>query len=526
MEVAEAPRLSGRFNLDSVAKEHMNEGLETWTPHEPVPSLRNLEAGQIRPLMDIALPGLTSISTSGIQTGTGTSRLKELQERLQSRALEISAREGQPSTWMEYPLRSVVISSNKKKTDGAYHRHNRENWTAAQRERRDAFRDAAWVEYFAQPRIPEGTVHLLFGDSLVRVLTRIQAHWQVGILSFSGAAMPQILASLELLEMRKMYTVTLMMGTNDVSRGESSKMMRLHDKVSCILEELRIYLDPAVLTICTVPYNMMYDQNARDMNERVRHINGIIRQIQQKSVLPVRLLEVARMMEDSLPEDSSSDGIHFDRPRGTEWLNGVFQKHINFLESDLVETGQFTFGPPPKPSFFPARSSRSRQLGSTPMERDEAEFSTSQSFVVSSVVGVANRKKTEGTGGTSRARYLERVKDLDLEDLACRQELAEVLGLKSLSHEDLNNYHCVDWLKTHEAHFSRAKTLETADLTGIPKKSIMGPVNYRPLKELGSPGLIVEPPKHGNSIARMRVAIAAQLRAVEKLLEPKKYGAS
>ena len=28
------------------------------------------------------------------------------------------------------------------------------------------------------------------------------------------------------------YTVTLMMGTNDVSRGESRKVMRLHDKMS------------------------------------------------------------------------------------------------------------------------------------------------------------------------------------------------------------------------------------------------------------------------------------------------------
>ena len=57
------------------------------------------------------------------------------------------------------------------------------------------------------------------------------------------------------------------------------------------------------------------------------------------------------MMEDSLLENSSSDGIHFDKPRGTEWLNGVFPRHINFLESDLVETGQFTFGLPPIPSF-------------------------------------------------------------------------------------------------------------------------------------------------------------------------------
>ena len=80
----------------------------------------------------------------------------------------------------------------------------------------------------------------------------------------------------------------------------------------------------------------MADQNARELNDRVRNFNEIIRQILQRSVLPVRLLDVASMMENSLPDDASSDGIHFDRPRGMWWLNGVFQQHINFLESDLL----------------------------------------------------------------------------------------------------------------------------------------------------------------------------------------------
>ena len=100
----------------------------------------------------------------------------------------------------------------------------------------------------------------------------------------------------------------------------------------------------------------------------------------------------------------------------------------------------------------------------------------------------------------------------------------EVLGLTSLPHEDLSNHYCVDWLKAHEAHISRDKTLEIADLTEIPEKSIIGSVNYRPLKELGSPGLIVEPPKHRTSFVRIRVAIHAQLKAVEKLIEPKSMG--
>ena len=75
----------------------------------------------------------------------------------------------------------------------------------------------------------------------------------MGVLSFSGAATPQMLASLEMLEMAKMYTVTLMMGTNDMSRGEPRKVMRLQEKMSCFLEELRIYLDPAILTVLSRP---------------------------------------------------------------------------------------------------------------------------------------------------------------------------------------------------------------------------------------------------------------------------------
>ena len=174
-------------------------------------------------------------------------------------------------------------------------------------------------------------------------------------MTFSGAATPQMLASVEMVEMAKMYTVTLMMGTNDVPRVEPRKSMRLQEKMSCILEELRVFLDPAILTVCTVPYKMMADQNAREMDDRVRNLNEIIRKIQQRRKLRVRLLDMASTMEHSLPDYSSSDGTHPDRPRGTEWLNGVFQRHINLLETDMLETGQFTFGPPPIPPFFAAR---------------------------------------------------------------------------------------------------------------------------------------------------------------------------
>ena len=154
------------------------------------------------------------------------------------------------------------------------------------------------------------------------------------------------------------------------------------------------------------------------------------------------------------------------------------------------------------------------------MEAEEATSSTPQGSVKSSVV-VAEKKNLERPAETSRSRYVEKVKELDLEDLECRQELAEALGLERVSHEDLGRHQCVDWLKAHETHFSRAKIMETADLTGIPTKSVMGPINYRPLKSLGSPGLVVEPPKHRTSIARIRLATPVQLRVVDKLLDPR-----
>ena len=114
------------------------------------------------------------------------------------------------------------------------------------------------------------------------------------------------------------------------------------------------------------------------------------------------------------------------------------------------------------------------------MEVEEATSSTPQSSVVSSVV-VVESKTVDRPAETSRSRYLEKEKELDLEDLECRQELVEALGLERGSHENLSRHQCVDWLKAHETHFSRPRIMETADLTGMPTRSVMGPINYRPL---------------------------------------------
>ena len=166
-------------------------------------------------------------------------------------------------------------------------------------------------------------------------------------------------------------------------------------------------------------------------------------------------------------------------------MNGVFQRHISALEADLLETAQFTFGPPPNPPFLApkdlfsrlgtridsrdsSRSSRTRLPGSAPMEAEEAMSPTPQSSIVSSVV-VVESKRAERPPETSRTRYLEKIRELDLEDLECRQELAEALGIEQVSREDLGRHQCVDWLKAHETHFSTARMiyqLQTSQVAG------------------------------------------------------------
>ena len=79
MEVDEAPRSKGQFNLDRAAQEHLNDGLEVWIPTESVSSLCGSETQPMRPLMDVALPGYTPSSTPTSSQVSGSSlRLKEL----------------------------------------------------------------------------------------------------------------------------------------------------------------------------------------------------------------------------------------------------------------------------------------------------------------------------------------------------------------------------------------------------------------------------------------------------------------
>ena len=82
-------RTARHFNLDTVAQEQMSADLDAETAPESMPSMGELEAGQVMLLsISVTLPGLTP--ASGSQGSAVTSRLRELQDRLQSRTPEIN----------------------------------------------------------------------------------------------------------------------------------------------------------------------------------------------------------------------------------------------------------------------------------------------------------------------------------------------------------------------------------------------------------------------------------------------------
>ena len=94
------------------------------------------------------------------------------------------------------------------------------DWTTAQRARGDCFHDGSWAEYFTQPKKNRGCGSLDQPNMSADANPVTLASWS---LDFSGVSTPQMLASLEMLDMVKMYTVTLMMRTNDVSRGSRER---------------------------------------------------------------------------------------------------------------------------------------------------------------------------------------------------------------------------------------------------------------------------------------------------------------
>ena len=108
-----------------------------------------------------------------------------------------------------------------------------------------------------------------------------------------------------MLGIRKVRMVTAMVRINYICGGEPRKITSNYDEGACLLKVLRTYLEPTVLTICRIPFNMKKRPVLEGKNERLPKLNHAIQRTHQESTLTFNLLDVAIHMELSLPYGSS-----------------------------------------------------------------------------------------------------------------------------------------------------------------------------------------------------------------------------
>ena len=129
MDTDETSRTTGRFNVDSEAREQINTDLEPWTKGLQASqlrlSMRDLQTRQTRPLMfpHVTLPDLTPASDS--ESTAGFSRLREHQNWLQPRSTQNATPSETPQPWRVLQVRGALIVKYSKIRTGSYKKHSR-----------------------------------------------------------------------------------------------------------------------------------------------------------------------------------------------------------------------------------------------------------------------------------------------------------------------------------------------------------------------------------------------------------------
>ena len=98
---------------------------------------------------------------------------------------------------------------------------------------RACFNRAIWnpAKNLQQP--PLGTSHLILGDSLVRVLSNLRTSWITTVMAFGGATIAQLFRMVELMNPGRIPNVTILVGTNNISRRSDEEEALWESMIVC-----------------------------------------------------------------------------------------------------------------------------------------------------------------------------------------------------------------------------------------------------------------------------------------------------
>ena len=207
-------------------------------------------------------------------------------------------------------------------------------------DQRACFNRATWNPAVNLQQPPLWTSHLILGDSLVRVLSNLRTSWITTVMAFGGATIAQLFRMVELMNPVIIPNVTILVGTNNISRRSDEEEALWESMMVCLFTTLWQKFNCAVLTVCTVPMSKRTLTAAgRRHNEGVIRWNNTLRNLASHNAGTMFLMDIEHELRAMDQPRLTTDGIHFDSIEGQARLNRVFQGRLDGLEVELFDTG-------------------------------------------------------------------------------------------------------------------------------------------------------------------------------------------
>ena len=152
---------------------------------------------------------------------------------------------------------------------------------------------STWNPAVSLQQPPLGTLHLILGDRLVRVLQKLRTSWITTVMAFGGATIAQLFRMVELMNPGRIPNIMILIGTNNVSRGSDEEEALWESTMVCLFTTLLDNFKCAVLTVCTVPKSTKtLIATGRRHNEEVVRWNNILRNLASRNAGRLILMDI------------------------------------------------------------------------------------------------------------------------------------------------------------------------------------------------------------------------------------------
>ena len=141
--------------------------------------------------------------------------------------------------------------------------------------------------------------------------------------------MAQVIKMMELQNNGWVDTLTLMIGTNDISRNPVTPEAKWESLLVCLLNELKDRYWPRIVALCTIPLNPDAGSPIADfMNGNLICWNTMVRNLIADIPNELRLMDVQNALKMVDHSALTKNGKLFKAQQGIQWENDAFQTKV------------------------------------------------------------------------------------------------------------------------------------------------------------------------------------------------------